>query len=193
MIGKEQSRDLYRNDNLCKKTWRCLRQIMTQKAYELIQSLPFRFRKEPISVHAKIKSFLRSYKVAQDYETYHTLVACILFLSMRRTYAKFIQMLPLEPKVQKMMIKKAKEFKEINNNKTSSIKWSDILTHPLFRLAKSLFYKDRQSQDVFFIKALGCVPRDLNSVKTRMTIIDDYQLFRVKMLYTLEKRFKKLH
>ena len=152
---KEQSRDLYRNDNLRKKTWRCLRQIIIQHTNELKQSLPARFRKEPISIHAKIKSFLRPYDLAQDYETYYTLVACILFLSMRRTYAKFIQMLPLEPEVQNMMINKAEEFKEINDNKTSRIKWSSILGHPLFGLAKSLFYKDRQSQDVFFIKALG--------------------------------------
>ena len=155
MPEKEQSRDLYRNDNLRKKTWRCLRQIIIQKTNELKQSLPARFRKEPISIHAKIKSFLRPYDLAQDYETYYTLVACILFLSMRRTFTKFIQTLPLEPEVQNMMINKAEEFKEINDNKTSSIKWSSILGHPLFGLAKSLFYKDRQSQDVFFIKALG--------------------------------------
>ena len=191
MANRNQSKDLYRNDNMCKKTWRALRQIIFQKTKMLITSLPVNLRNDPVCVHAKIKSYLWSFEQARDYRTYYTLLPCMLFLAMKRSYAKFIKTLCFDSEIMKFMAKQVKTFKSFNENKTGGIQWRDILCHPVFSLAKDLFYKEEEMQNIFFIKTLGCTPRDTKEdTKTRMTIIDNYEYFRVKLLHTLENKFQ---
>ena len=84
-------------------------------------------------------------------------------------------------------------FKNCNNNKTSELKWEQIFTHPILSLAKALFYRETDMQDVFFKKSLGCEPKtNDDNTKTRMTIIDDYEYFRQKLLQTIEDKFQEL-
>ena len=192
--AKVQSKDLYRSDNVSKRVWRSLRYIVTQKVKQLISSLPKKLQKEPVSVHAKLSVFLQKFLMAHDLRTYYVLLSCMIFLAMKHSYLKFIEKLNFEPGVHKYMVEETNKFKKMNMNKTRDIKWDEILLHPIFCLGKSLFYKQEAIQDSFFIKCFGPNQWDKDqSNRTRMTIIDDYELFRKTILSTLETRFRKLY
>ena len=191
---RKQSKDLYRSDNLIKKVWRSLKHIVSWKTKELVDSLPAKVRKDPFSIHAKIKHFLQSFQMAHDLRTYYTLLSCMLFLAKKRTYMDFIKKLNFEPKVYDWMVKEARKFKNLNDNKTKEIEWREIFNHPIFSLGKRLFYTEEHMQTSFFIKSLGCDQKDCNeSTKTRMTLINDYEYFRKRVLNTLEKKFSSLY
>ena len=193
-VGKMQSINLYRPDNMKKKVWRSLRHIVSDKIKQLIHSLPCKSRKDPVCVYKKINNFLQSYNEAHDEETKLTLVSCIIFLGMKKSHMKLIEKLPIKPEYIEVMREKVEKFKEMNDNKIKSVTWRDISIHPVNRLAKSLFYKSEESQNIFFKKVLGCNQKDITEEKrTMITIIDDYEVFRVKMLHTLEKEFKELY
>ena len=191
---KKQSKNLYRNDNLCKKTWRSLRLLVTLKAKELIKSPTGKSQEDIDSFEDKIKSFLKPFEMASDKRTYYTLLACMIFLAIKQNHIKIIKKLKFEPKIHEFMTQQAKKFKTINNNKTKGVEWIEIYTHPVFALGKTLLYSDYKMQDAFFKKLFGCnkSSQDKDS-KTRMTIIDDYEYFRVKILNILEKRFISLY
>ena len=118
MAGRKQSKDLYRTDNLCKKTWRALRQIVAKKTKNLINSLPARLRTDSVSVHAKIKRYLCSFELAHDLRTYYTLLSCMVFLAMKRSYTKIIKTPCFSTDVVKFMTKQVKAFQSFNENKT---------------------------------------------------------------------------
>ena len=194
MANRKQSEDLYRNDNLKKKTWRALKQIVAWKTKQLIEALPAKQRRDPVHVVEAIKNYLLKFEMSHDKNTYNTLLSCMLFMYMKRSYATFFKKLSLGAKEIKNMMKMAKTFKSMNKNKTSKVEWRFILYHPIFCLGKSLFYQEEEMRSAFFKKILGCAPRDNNdSTRTRMTIIDDYEYFRVKILHTLENSFDEFY
>ena len=55
----------------------------------------------------------------------------------------------------KFMTNEAKFFRDCNENKKKDLEWNQIFSHPIFSLAKALFYRDEEMQDVFFTKSLG--------------------------------------
>ena len=63
MVDRDQSRNLYRSDNIRKKTWRALRQIITSKAQQLIKLIPNQMRKDPVLIYEKFDTFLSSFKM----------------------------------------------------------------------------------------------------------------------------------
>ena len=91
------------------------------------------------------------------------------------------------------MIKESKHLKDCNENKKKDLRWRQIFGHPILRLAKTLLYREEEMQDVFFIKALGCMPKvNDEETRTRMTIVDDYEFFRHNLLQTVRERFQEL-
>ena len=91
------------------------------------------------------------------------------------------------------MLKEAKFMRECNDNKTRDLSWDEIFAHPILSLAKTLFYQEQELQDRFFIKSLGWNPKTVSEeTRTRMTIVDDYEKFRVKLLQTIEDKFQEL-
>ena len=193
MTERAQSKDLYRMDNICKKTWRALRQIVAKKTQWLIKSIPNNLREKPNSIHDKLKSFLSTFAMTKDPCIYYTLVACMIFLGRKRNYLKIIGRIAVDKKWKDYMKNETEYFKNCNNNKTSELKWEQIFTHPILSLAKALFYRETDMQDVFFKKSLGCEPKtNDDNTKTRMTIIDDYEYFRQKLLQTIEDKFQEL-
>ena len=194
MANRAQSKDLYRTDNVWKKTWRALRQIVAWKTKQLLDSIPNRFRSNPIWVHAKIKSFLSSFQTAKNQETYYTLVSCMIFLARKRNYPNLIKNIAPDADWKKFMTNEAKFFRDCNENKKKDLEWNQIFSHPIFSLAKALFYRDEEMQDVFFTKSLGWMPKNNeDDTKTRMTIVDDYEYFRQRLLQTIEERFQELY
>ena len=171
-----------------------MKHIVTLKAKKLIKSPTAKSEEDSKQLQDKVKNFLNSFEMASDMRTYYILLACMIFLAIKHNCLKSIRKLKFEPKVEDFMIQQVKKFKTMNGNKTKGIGWTEILTHPVFSLGKALFYEDECVQDIFFKKLFGCNQwHQDEGTKTRMTIIDDYEYFRVKILDTLEKRFTSLY
>ena len=75
MTGRTQSKDLYRADNIRKKTWRALRQIVAFKAQQLIKSIANRNRRNPKRIYEKLNTFLSSFSMCEDPKIYYTLLS----------------------------------------------------------------------------------------------------------------------
>ena len=193
MKNRDQSKDLYRSDNIRKKTWRALRQIVTFKAQQLIKSIPNKERKDPAYIFDKIHKFLLSFKICEDPKTYYTLLSCMIFLAKKKSYNSMIKRVAPNANWQAFMMKESKHLKDCNENKKKDLEWKEIFSHPILRLAKTLLYREEEMQNVFFIKALGCMPKtNKKETRTRMTIVDDYEFFRQKLLQTVRERFQEL-
>ena len=193
MTERAQSKDLYRADNICKKTWRALRQIVAFKTKKLFDSIPNKLRTNPNAIHKKLKGFLSTFTMTEDPYIYFSILACMIFLGRKRNYKSIIGRIAVDKKWKDYMKNETEYFKNCNYNKTSELKWEQILTHPILSLAKALFYRETDMQDVFFKKSLGCEPKtNDDNTKTRMTIIDDYEYFRQKLLQTIEDKFQEL-
>ena len=193
MAERAQSEDLYRSDNVCKKTWRALRQVVAFKAKQLIDSIPNKSKGDPNLIHEKLTGFLSAFSTTEDPYIYYTLLSCMIFLARKRNYMSILKKITKDKKWIKYMKDQTEYLRNCNENKTRDIEWEQILSHPIFSLAKALFYKERECQDVFFKKSLGCKPQTNDeNTKTRMTIIDDYEYFRQKLLQTIEEKFEEL-
>ena len=193
MAERTQSKDLYRSDNIRKKTWRALRQIVTFKTQQLIKSIPHKLRKDPTCIYEKFDAFLSSFKMCEDQKTYYTLLSCMIFLAKKKSYNLLIKQIESDTYWQKYMMKESKYLRGCNENKKKDLEWRQIFAHPILRLAKTLLYKEEDMQDVFFIKALGCMPKTNDEeTRTRMTIVDDYEFFRKKLLKIVEENFREL-
>ena len=119
-------------------------------------------------------------------------------MSMKRKYSELFKRLFSDPKERKYMMNLTETFKSMNENKTSLVEWDFIRHHPIFCLGKNLFYKEEEMKSEFFIKTLGCAPNDTkddtkDEKQKKMTIIEDYDLFRTKILHTLENRFDEFY
>ena len=194
MVDRAQSKDLYRSDNIKKKTWRALRQIVTFKAQQLVKSIPNRMRKNPACICEKFNNFLSSFKICEDQKTYYTLLSCMIFLAKKKSYNSLIKHVAPDSYWKDYMMKESKYLRGCNENKKKDLEWKEIFGHPILRLAKTLLYKEEEMQDVFFIKALGCMPKTNDEeIRTRMTIVDDYEFFRKKLLQTVKDRFQELN
>ena len=193
MKNRDQSKDLYRSDNIRKKTWRALRQIVTFKAKQLIKSIPNRMRKDSKCIFDKLHNFVSSFKMCEDPKTYYTLMSCMIFLGKKKSYNSMIKRVAPDAHWQEFMINESKHLRDCNENKKKDLEWKEIFSHPILRLAKTLLYREEEMQDVFFIKALGCMPKtNKEETRTRMTIVDDYEIFRQKLLQTVKERFGEL-
>ena len=193
MTDRAQSKDLYRTDNIRKKTWRALRQIVTFKAQQLIKSLPNKHRRNPKYIYEKLNTFLSSFSMCEDPKIYYTLLSCMIFLGKKKSYNSIIRRIAPDAYWKEYMMKESKFLRGCNENKKKELKWKQIFTHPILCLAKTLLFREEAMQDKFFIKALGCMPKTIDEeTRTRMTIVDDYEFFRKKLLQTVKERFQEL-
>ena len=137
------------------KTWRALRNVIVYKIKELIKQIKYKFRKDPVSIQAKFKTFISDFEMSKDPKIHYKLLSCMIFLARRKSYKSIIKVVAPNQEWLDFMLKEAKFMRDCNDNKTKDLTWNEIFAHPILSLAKTLFYQEQELQDRFFIKSLG--------------------------------------
>ena len=132
-----------------------MRQIISFKAKKLIEQIRYSDRKDPKLIHSKFKSLISNFEMSKDPKIYCKLLSCMIFLSKKRSYEPIIKAIAPDEKWLEYMLEEVKFLKDYNESNDDDLPKMQIFDHPILSLAKTLFYREKELQDVFFMKSLG--------------------------------------
>ena len=93
--------------------------------------------------------------MSKDPKIYYKLLSCMIFLAKKRSYEPIIKVIAPDKKWLDYMLEEVKFLKDYNENNNEDIPKPLIFDHPILSLAKTLFYQEKELQDVFFMKSVG--------------------------------------
>ena len=73
------------------KTWRALRQVVVFKIQKLIKEIPYKRRKDPVSIQAKFKTLISDFEMSKDPKIHYTLLSCMIFLGKKKSYKSILR------------------------------------------------------------------------------------------------------
>lgn len=147
-----ESADFYREDNMRKKIYRALLYVVTESLENSFKIYRGKAKVKFENIQEVFKTAMEDLDLSQD--DIEIVTICLLLIKFNTKWKQLYQKFNFELSTEEAN-KVVEFFKMLKGNKTKSWVWSQMLHHPIVKIAKKLFYSDVQYQDIFFKQCLG--------------------------------------